>query len=120
LLRSSLQKLYIVIVLAICFVQQNATAQSYEINNIELSGLVKNDEAYIRNFITLEKGSLLSNDQLEIVRQQVIRRTGVANVMTTIDTISGSHVDITFHIEEQRTLLPQLGVGRIEGNFCWK
>lgn len=120
MLQSSLQKLYILSLLVFCVALQKAAAQSYKINNIELSGLVKNDEAYIRNFITLEKGSLLSNDQLEIVRQQVIRRTGVANVITTIDTISSSQVDLTFHVEEQRTLLPQLGIGRIEGNFWWQ
>ena len=82
--------------------------------------MVKNDKDYIRNFITIEAGAILEIGRLEDIRQQLIRRTGIANVITNIDTISNSQVDITFQIEEQRTLLPQLGIGRIKENFWWQ
>lgn len=113
-------KLYIIGFLLFCFQCEKALGQSYEINQIALSGLVKNDADYIRNFLTLEVGSTLDIDKIEYVRQQIIRRTGVANVITTIDTISNNQVDLTFQIEEQRTLLPQLGIGGIKENFWWQ
>lgn len=94
--------------------------QSIKINDIQLTGLVKNNEEYIQKFLTLSKGESLSEVGLEAVRQQLIRRTGVSNVIIDIDTIAPGLANLTFEIEEQKTLRPQLGIGRIKGNFWWQ
>jgi len=94
--------------------------RSLSVGEITMDGVVKNDLAYLQNFITIEEGDRLDKAALENVRQQLIRRTGIANVTYDIDTISPNQANIRFHVEEQKTLRPQFGIGGIKGNFWWQ
>jgi len=115
-----INRIHIILFLACQLYFINGYSQSHRANEISLSGLDKNDESYLQNFITLKKGSIANRNEIEDVRQQLVRRTGISNVIVNIDTISSDEVNIVFDIEEQKTLRPQLGIGRIKGNFWWQ
>ena len=57
-----------------------STGQSMTINKVNLSGLKKYKETYLRNFIPITKGHPLTHAELEDVRQQLMLRTGVGYV----------------------------------------
>jgi len=90
------------------------------IGDISLAGVVKNDVDYLNNFITIKENEPLDIKVLEGIRQQLIRRTGIANVTYQIDTISSNQANIRFEVEEQKTLRPQFGLGGLKGNFWWQ
>lgn len=96
-----------------------ALAQAWQIEEVVLEGLKKNDENYLRRFIKSVPGQPLDQKQLNEDIQQLRRRTGVAYAEVKIDTLEGEKVKLHFQIREQRTLLPQLGLGGIKGNFWW-
>jgi len=98
----------------------NAQGQGVEIQKIFLENLKKNDEQYLRRFIKSSSGDTLNSFLLEEDIQQLRRRTGIANAELVIDTLSPGKANLIFQIREQRTLLPQLGLGGIRGNLWWQ
>ena len=92
----------------------------YQIANIKIEGLQKTKESYLRQFIESKQGKKLNKVTLEDDIQQLNRRTGVAKTIVQIDTLGSNQVNLTFKIEEQKTLIPQFGIGGIKNNFWWQ
>ena len=98
-----------------------AIAQTkYSVADITIEGLQKTAETYLRQFIKTKKGMLLNKALIEDDIQQLNRRTGIAKTIVQVDTINENQVAITFNIEEQKTLIPQFGLGGIKDNFWWQ
>lgn len=93
--------------------------EEISIKEVSIEGIDKNDEQYLYNFIKTEKGDVVNLDLLEQDAQQLSRRTGIAQTTFKIDTLSETSANIRFIIKEQKTLLPQLGIGGIKNNFWW-
>lgn len=105
----------------ICSVWSLSTqGQSLEIQQVLLEDIGKNDEQYLRRFIKSKSGDYL--DTLLVLEdvQQLRRRTGIANADLLVDTLDSGKVNLIYKIRPQRTLLPQLGLGGIRGNFWWQ
>lgn len=90
------------------------------INEILIEGISKNDSTYLQNFVSINENDPLNIIALEATRQQLIRRSGIANATYTIDTLSDQSVNVRFQVDEQKTLRPQLGIGGLKGNFWWQ
>ena len=90
------------------------------ITDIQLSGLKKSNEGYLRNFIKTTVGQPYRPLQAEEDRQQLIRVPGIGNVTVLVDTVADRQVSIEFAVEEQRTLLPIAGLGGVTDNFWFQ
>ncbi|MGB3586329.1 MAG: POTRA domain-containing protein [Tunicatimonas sp.] len=90
------------------------------VTDVRLSGLEKSNEGYLRNFIKTTVGQTYRAQQVEEDRQQLIRVPGVGNVTIIVDTVADKRVSVDFAIEEQRTLLPIVGMGGVTGNFWFQ
>ncbi|MEO0332437.1 MAG: hypothetical protein AAF223_12245, partial [Bacteroidota bacterium] len=93
---------------------------SFIVTDIQLSGLEKSNEGYLRNFIKTTVGQTYRPQQAEEDRQQLIRVPGIGNVTVLLDTVADNQVSIEFAIEEQRTLLPIAGLGGVTDNFWFQ
>lgn len=112
-------KYFILLLISGLGFQMSVCAQSLRVEEVLLEGVKKNDKDYLLRFISSVSGELLDSDLLGEDIQQLRRRTGVAHAEVLIDTLDGERVNLRFQIREQRTLLPQLGLGGIKGNFWW-
>jgi len=92
----------------------------FTVTDVQLSGLKKSNEEYLRNFIKTTIGQPYHPQQAEEDRQQLIRVPGVGNVSVLVDTVEAKQVSIEFAIDEQRTLLPIAGLGGVTDNFWFQ
>lgn len=97
----------------------NLEAQNLLIDDVVLENTGKNNSEYLSVFIKNKKNNTLDLNIIEQDIQQLIRRTGIAHASYEIDTINASSVRIKYIIQEQKTLIPQLGIGGIKNNFWW-
>jgi len=95
-------------------------AQSATISSIKFEGVIKNDEGYLFQFLQSEVGGNLDKEKLKEDVFQLCNRTGISNALLQIDTLDDGSVSLTYQIDEQRTLLPVVGVGGIQGNVWWQ
>jgi len=92
----------------------------YTISSVQFDGVKKNKEDYLRLFVQSRIGEVLSGKKIDEDLDLLNRRTGVAKSTVLIDTLSNQEVSITYNIQEQRTLIPQFGIGGIKNNFWWQ
>ena len=90
------------------------------ITAVEFSGLKKANEAYLRNFVETAVGQPFRPTQVQEDRQQLIRIPGIGNVTILVDTIADERVSLEFAVDEQRTLLPIVGLGGVTDNFWFQ
>ncbi len=103
------------------FFSAGAFAQSdYKVASISFEGLKKNKEDYLRLFIQSSVGGILDQRLIDEDLDLLNRRTGVAKSTVKLDTNALNQVNVVYKIQEQRTLIPQFGIGGIKGNFWWQ
>ena len=100
--------------------QSNAQNHAYIIQAVKFSGLEKNKESYLNLFIQQSAGDTLNEQIIDEDLEQLNRRTGIAKSTVRIDTINSKSVIVEYLIQEQRTLIPQFGIGGIKNNFWWQ
>ena len=110
------------ILLFLCFfVFTNVFSQSeYTIASVKFEGLKRNKEDYLRLFVQSKVDQFLDQEKIDDDLDLLNRRTGIAKSTINIDTLANQQVDLTYVIEEQRTLIPQFGIGGIRNNFWWQ
>ncbi len=91
-------------------------AQSGEIIAVEIEGLRKTKEAYLRQFIQSKTGALYDALTLEQDKQRLTNLEILANVTVNIEHLPEG-VKITLICDELHTLLPIFSFGGISENF---
>ena len=100
----------------------NVQAQQYNyiINDIQYTGYKKNKLSYLEKFVHSSVGQILNSSLLKKDETHLEQLVGVYNAEVLLDTINKNQVNVTFHITEQRTLLPILAIGGIKDNFWYQ
>lgn len=109
-------------ILAICFFCISCTINlfaqnkaSKEISSITIHGIEKNKESYLNQFIQSELGNLSFDSLLVEDVQRLKNLPSIGNAFYTLDTTMQS-VEVNFHIEEVKTLIPVVNFGRVRNN----
>lgn len=91
----------------------------FTINSISFSGQKSTKESYLSLVTDLQKGDTLLPEQITKNRKYLSQLNNIANAEVRLDTID-QQVDITFMIEEARTLFPILNFGGVRDNFWFQ
>lgn len=108
-------------ILAFCwlhfFFSQSVYSQDgLVLSSLEFSGLQKTKQKSLERIIDSELGVALNIEQLEEDLQVIRNRPGIAKVNYNLDTLDNK-VHLEIHLEERRTLLPNLSFGGIQENI---
>lgn len=102
----------------ICFcLKSDAIAQA--IHSIQFEGLKRTKESFLLQNIQTTIGNSTSDSLLQQDVQQLKNIAGIGNAHYRLDTIEEG-LQLTYQVEEVRTLLPILNFGGIEGNVWFQ
>jgi len=115
------QSLYLLI--GILLAWSPAQAQDDEdliINEISFTGYKKMNLDFLYDRLVCVKGAALTDKSLGIDKQRINRLNGVLHSSVTLDTLANNKVNMTFEIQEQTSLKPNIGLGSLKDNFFWQ
>jgi len=101
----------------ISYAQDAVADVDLTINNIKFEGLKKTKEVYLLSIIHSDANTLSSQSAILKDVQRLKNLSNIANAQYRIDTIAQENVQLTFIIEERRTLIPIINFGGIKGNI---
>lgn len=93
--------------------------QNLQIANIQFEGLTRTKTDYLQSFLAAQLHSSVDSATIEADVQQLKNIAGIGNANYRLDT-TASGLDLTFLVEEVRTLLPIANFGGIRGNFWFQ
>ena len=94
----------------------NTALLSQVISDISFEGISRTDETYLRGIITCEVGDIYNEIVVEEDLQRLKNLGSIGNAHYTTD-VKDQSVQITFEVQEIRTLLPVLNAGGIRNNL---
>jgi len=99
-------------------------AQSQEqnksvVSHIEFKGQKTNNLQYLHDLLHFDIGTSVDKAQLGRALQNLKNAPGIAFVTETIDTLS-DRIQVLYHLEERRTLLPIVNFGGVKGNIWYR
>lgn len=110
----------VLLLLTVLFLAPNLTAQSNEkLVSINFEGLAKTQISFVQEIIQSRKGREISVEKIEADVQNLKNLSGIGHVTYSLDTLSNG-LDLVFHVEEVKTLLPIVNFGTITDNFWFK
>jgi outer membrane protein assembly factor BamA len=89
------------------------------LESIEYIGLNKTKPSIISRQLLQAEGQKLDSNLLKIDLQRILNFPGVGNATYTLDSL-GDAYKLTYHIQEQSTLLPLLNFGGVKGNVWYQ
>lgn len=102
--------------LTVIIVCQNILAQEDYIQKIEISGLKRTKEDYLRRFLSVEPGFAIDTSVIEEDKRKLRTLSSVMNVKSSIED-ADSQVVLKYQIEERWTLLPVGDFGASKDNI---
>lgn len=87
------------------------------IESIQLTGLHKTKEVYVRQFLTVKVGDVLDSVKLESDRKILTNLEIFSHAQFKVEELESGGYDIVFWCNELFTLLPIFSFGGIEENF---
>jgi len=104
------------------FLLPDLTAQTSSqtlLETIHFKGLKRTQENFLRQFIQSKIGEPITDSLLREDVQMLKNISSLGNANYRLDT-SGHKMQVTFEVEEVKTLLPILNFGGIEGNVWFQ
>ena len=98
--------------------QTNTSSQTL-LETIHFKGLKRTQENFLRQFIHSKIGEPITDSLLREDVQMLKNISSLGNANYRLDT-SGQKMQVTFEVEEVKTLLPILNFGGIEGNIWFQ
>lgn len=98
---------------------QDSSSKELLVSSIEVKGLKKTKESYLKQFITTKVGKQFNQKTAELDLQNLKNLYAVANAIYQIDTIENK-LTVVFEIEEALTLFPIISFGGVEGNIWYQ
>ena len=105
--------------LFICLLFPISLTAQMKVKKVDVSGLERTKESYLRQFIDIEAGQIWRPDQLEKDLQRVKNLFVVADAQAKVDTIE-DEVSVSIQVEEALTLFPIVNFGGVRGNFWFQ
>ncbi len=110
---------WLLMIIAGCFVWAvpvwGQDTLSFPVHRVVYSGLDKTKEAHLNAVLRLYEHPDLSANQIEAAAQKLRNLNSIASADVLIDTLEKG-LQVTFQIEEARTLFPILNFGSVRGN----
>jgi len=94
----------------------NVVNAQLEINSVNFYGETVNKNSYLRNFMTVKVGDLVTIEELERTRTNLVQLPKYGHVHLKVDTIPNDKIDVTYELYEVKTAYPLVNLGAIEGN----
>ncbi len=88
----------------------------HEINHLKLYGETVNKLSYIENFINVKEGDVVTMEELERTRTNLVQLPKYGHVHLKVDTLSQEKIDVTYELYEVKTAYPLVNLGAVEGN----
>ena len=85
-------------------------AQEQKVNNVRFDGTNKTKVTYLEKLLTITSGQVFDQAQLEEDVLRIIREPAVSHAYYSTTMKASGTVDITLHIEENKTLIPAVNV----------
>lgn len=85
-------------------------AQQPTIHSIDFAGLKKSKKSYLKKLLTQEEGKQLSKSKVANDLVLLLREPVVSHAYEMIDTLPTGQLQLTYHIEENKTLIPAVDV----------
>jgi len=96
------------------------TTHETQIKSIKFKGLKRTQASFLTQYIRTQLGMSVSDSLLRKDVQRLKNIAGVGNASYQLDTLATGNIELTFNIDEIRTLLPILNFGGIEGNVWFQ
>ncbi|AZQ44368.1 POTRA domain-containing protein [Nonlabens ponticola] len=97
------------------------TAQSFQINELEFSGLDKTKESFLRRILKTKPKSKIDSTRIAIDLERLNRLPGIAKATVTKQLQSNGVYDLLFQIEENFTIIPGIRVNTApNGDFAFR
>ena len=98
---------------------QGQSGQDKKVKTIYFEGLKRTKAPFLRQFLQTKVGQTLQESLVQTDVQRLKNIAGIGNATAHLDTFP-SGIQLVFHIDEVRTLLPILNFGGIEGNVWFQ
>ena len=85
-------------------------SQEQKVNDIRFDGTNKTKVTYLEKLLTITSGQVFDQAQLEEDVLRIIREPAVSHAYYSTTMKASGTVDITLHIEENKTLIPAVNV----------
>jgi len=113
-------KTFLFIILQISAIQLIAqTNAEYSLENIRFEGLQKTKASFLLDFIATQKGQALNEQLIQSDIQKLKNISGIGYADYSLDTIQNK-INLTYKIEEVKTLLPIVKFGGIKNNVWFQ
>lgn len=95
-------------------------AQGYQIDTLVINGLKKSKPSYIQKLIFNKKDVVFDSISVQNDIIRLIREPAVSHAFYTLDTLKNNHLKVTYHILENKTLIPALDLwSTIDGELAY-
>ncbi len=111
-----LRSVFLLFILVCCFT--NTWAQE-TLTKIKFEGLKKTNTTFLNNYLNTSLGKMPSDSLLMEDVQRLKNIAGIGNATYRLDTLD-EKIELTFIIDEVKTLLPIVNFGGIKDNFWFQ
>ena len=91
-------------------------AQEHTLVHIDINGLKKSKPQYLKRLLTQKIGQAYDSIKVKNDLIVLLREPAVSHAFTSIDTLSSGRIKLTYHIEENKTLIPAVDLWQTVNN----
>lgn len=94
--------------LLLLLIPQLIIGQGLTVERIHLQGLKKSKEAYLKKLLAQKSKAIFLEENIANDLVLLQREPAVSHARVEIDTLSTGHLELTYHIEENKTFIPAI------------
>ena len=102
--------------LLLLLVPQFIIGQTLHVERIHVKGLKKTKEAYLKKLLTQKSKAIFQEENIANDLVLLQREPAVSHARVEIDTLSTGHLELTYHIEENKTFIPAIDLWQTVNN----
>ena len=91
-------------------------AQEKTLEHIDFNGLEKSKPQYLKRLLMQKIGQAYDSIKVKNDLIVLLREPAVSHAFTSIDTLSSDRIKLTYHIEENKTLIPAVDLWQTVNN----
>ena len=102
--------------LLLLLIPQLIIGQGLTVERIHLQGLKKSKEAYLKKLLAQKSKAIFLEENIANDLVLLQREPAVSHARIEIDTLSTGHLELTYHIEENKTFIPAIDLWQTVNN----